>query len=196
VQIVALTSALPEEGKTTTALALARVLGINGTKTLLIDCDLRKASLQSLMADDVDVGLVEVLNGSKTAEQAIVQDRVEAVDLLPVARKLFTGEDMFGSDRMKALLDSLRPHYQTIILDLPPVMGVADARSLSVLADAAVLIVRWGSTPPRAADTAVTWLRGDGANLLGAVYTLVDPNSEAVGGLFYSSKYASYYQQA
>ncbi len=75
-------------------------------------------------------------------------------------------------------------------------MPVADARTLSVMADTAVMILRWGSTPPRAAEQALKWLRADGANIVGAVFTMVDPNSEAIGGLFYSNKYAAYYQKS
>lgn len=194
-RIVAFTSALPEEGKTTTALSFARILGMNGTKTLLVDCDLRKASLQALVEMRAEAGLVEVLHGDARLDDAIVSDRVDNLDLLLVNDRLFTAEDMFGDGKMPKLLEELKRRYKVIILDLPPVMGVADARALAVQADIAVMVVRWGSTPPRAAGSALSWLRGDGANVVGAIYTMVDPNSEAAGGLFYSSKYAAYYQK-
>ncbi len=194
-RVVAFTSALPEEGKSTTALSFARVLALGGTRTLLVDCDLRRAALLDMAGATVSTGLVEVLRSQSRAADAIVSDKVPQLDLLLVHERLFSAEDLFGRDQMASLLAELRRTYDVIVLDLPPVMGVADARTLSVMADVAILIVRWGKTPARAASTALSWLRGDGAKVPGAIYTMVDPASEAVGGLFYSSKYASYYQK-
>ncbi|CAN5197844.1 polysaccharide biosynthesis tyrosine autokinase [soil metagenome] len=195
-RVVAMTSAVPEEGKTTTALSFARVLAIGGAKTLLIDCDIRRASLRSLVYADRRAGLGDVLTGKATALQAIVPDDVGGLDLILVKTPDFSGSHLFGGDQMADLIDQFRDSYQFIVLDLPPLLGVADARFLSMQADATVLVVRWGSTLAPAVGSALSWLRADGANVIGAVYTMVDPRSEAIGGYYYSKKYSAYYHTA
>ncbi len=107
----------------------------------------------------------------------------------------FSSGDLFGDGQMKEILDSLRGRYDKIVLDLPPLVGLADGRFLAVMADATALAVRWNSTPPQAAASAVAWLKSDGANPVGVIYTMVDTSSEVIGGLYYSKKYSAYYQQ-
>ncbi len=197
-QIIAITSSLPSEGKTTTALSFARVLAMNGANTLLIDCDVRRASLRMSAPEHPDVpGIVEVLHGEATVADAIVPStRVPRLDQMLVKTQFFSSENLFGGGDMEQLLADLRGRYDHIVLDLPPLIGLADGRFLAVLADATALVIRWDSTPPDAAATALGWLRTDGANPVGAIYTMVDSSAEAIGGLYYSKKYSGYYQPA
>jgi uncharacterized protein involved in exopolysaccharide biosynthesis/Mrp family chromosome partitioning ATPase len=197
-QIIAITSSLPSEGKTTTALSFARVLAMNGANTLLIDCDVRRASLRMSVPEHPDVpGIVEVLHGEATVADAIVpSSRVPRLDQMLVKTQFFSSENLFGGGDMEQLLADLRGRYDHIVLDLPPLIGLADGRFLAVLADATALVIRWDSTPPDAAATALNWLRTDGANPVGAIYTMVDSSAEAIGGLYYSKKYSGYYQPA
>ncbi len=197
-QIIAITSSLPSEGKTTTALSFARVLAMNGANTLLIDCDVRRASLRMSVPEHPDVpGIVEVLHGEATVADAIVPStRVPRLDQMLVKTQFFSSENLFGGGDMEQLLADLRSRYDHIVLDLPPLIGLADGRFLAVLADATALVIRWDSTPPDAAATALGWLRTDGANPVGAIYTMVDSSAEAIGGLYYSKKYSGYYQPA
>ena len=194
-RVVAITSALPGEGKSTMALALARISAFANVPTLLVECDLRHMSQGKAAGREVTVGLVEVLNGKATVDQAIVGDTVPNLDLLLVSSALFTPEDLFGGDKFAAMLQGLRTRYELIILDLPPVLGLADARSAAIQADAVVLAIRWSDTAPSAVEKALTALRGDGAKVSGAIMTLVDPRSEAIGGYYYSAKYATYYSK-
>ncbi|MET0169138.1 MAG: AAA family ATPase, partial [Aliihoeflea sp.] len=197
-QIIAITSSLPSEGKTTTALSFARVLAMNGANTLLIDCDVRRASMRESVPEHPDVpGIVEVLHGEATLDSAIVpSSRVPRLDQMLVKTQFFSSENLFGGGDMEQILADLRGRYDHIVLDLPPLIGLADGRFLAVLADATALVIRWDSTPPEAAATALSWLRTDGANPVGAIYTMVDSSAEAIGGLYYSKKYSGYYQPA
>lgn len=199
--VIAVTSALPGEGKTTTALSLARIVAMNGSRTLLVDCDLRRAQLRSVaaqpvLANSVKGDLVAVLRGEAALEQSVVSDAVEGLDLLTVSAPHFTAEDLLGGEAMKALLAKARAAYRFVILDLPPVLGVADTRTVAAQADAVVFVVKWGSTPPAAIETALASLRADGTKVLGAIFSQVDPNSEAIGGTYYSKQYAAYYTRA
>ncbi|MGK2911654.1 MAG: GumC family protein [Sphingobium sp.] len=196
-KVIAFTSALPSEGKTTTSLSFARTLASNNSRTLLLECDVRRAAMRALVSNPpVGPGIVEILHGEATPEQAIVPGDVPGLDHLLVRAPYFSSEDLFGADTMKNLLTQLRTRYDHIVLDLPPLVGLADGRFLSVLADATVLIVRWNATPAAAVVSALGWLKSDGANPVGAIYTMVDSSAEAIGGLYYSKKYSAYYQQA
>ncbi len=195
-RVVAITSALPDEGKSTAALSLARVSALAGTPTLLVECDVRRAQLRRMVGLNVQQGMVEVMRGQLAPASAIVADEVAGLDLLPVAEPFFSAEDLFGDGRLTRMLAGLRDRYGLIVLDLPPVLGLADARTVAAQADMVVLAVRWGATPERAAEQAVTALQADGTQLGGAIFTMVDPRSDAIGGMFYSGKYAAYYTPA
>jgi capsular exopolysaccharide synthesis family protein len=194
-RIVAITSALPAEGKSTAALSLARVSALGNHRTLLVECDLRHGSQGRILDVEPAAGLVEVLRDGVPVEHAIIADVVPALDLLLISKPFFSTEDLFGEDRLHTLLSGLRDKYTLIVLDLPPVLGLADARTIAVQADAVILVIRWSDTAHSAVEQALAALRGDGARVTGAILTQVDPNSEAVGGTYYSSKYASYYKR-
>jgi capsular exopolysaccharide synthesis family protein len=196
-KVIAITSALPSEGKTTTALAFARTLAINGGRTLLLECDVRRAALSAVLGEQTKgAGLVELLNGEVTLDQAIGRSTVDGMDQLLVRTPYYSSGDLFGTGAMERLLEEVRGRYDSIVLDLPPLVGLADGRFLAVLADATALAVRWDATPPAAAVSALQSLQADGANVVGAIYTMVDPSAEAIGGLYYSKKYSTYYQSA
>ena len=194
--VIAFTSALPNEGKTTTALSFARTLAMAGGKTLLIDCDLRRAFVRQTIGAQISTGLVEVLQGKTSADQAIIPDEVEQLDLLLVARPHFTAEDLFGGEAMSRLLASVRGAYDHIVLDLPPVLGIADTRTIAIQSDVVAFVVRWGSTPANAVDIALSSLLAVECAVKGAIYTMVDPSSEALSALYYSRKYSGYYTEA
>ncbi|MFW2831107.1 GumC family protein [Sphingomonas sp. ID0503] len=195
-RVIAFTSALPEEGKTTTALSFARVLALNGGTTVLVDCDIRRASVSTLAQIRMTQGLVEYLRGTASFDQVVRPDRVDNLDIVGVAEPTFTSENLFGGEAFDNLLSGLAGRYDHVVLDLPPVVGLADARTVSAKADAVVLITSWSSTPASAVDSAMTGLSAESAKVIGAVFTKVDPLSEAGGGMYYSKKFAAYYQQA
>lgn len=195
-KVIAVTSSLPAEGKTTSAVAFARTLATANAKTLLLECDIRRAAVRQIVRTPMPaVGLVEVLHGEASIDEAIHPGDVPNLDQVLVLSPYFSAENLFGEGRMEQLLGSLRDRYDHIVLDLPPLMGLADGRFLAVLADATAVVIKWNSTPVSAAISALNWLRSDGSNPVGVIYTQVDPSAHAVGGLYYYSKqYSDYYQ--
>ncbi|SFS10964.1 GumC family protein [Sphingomonas jatrophae] len=196
VKVIALTSSLPAEGKTTSAVAFARTLAIANARVMLLECDVRRAAVRQIIRGGApNAGLVELLHGEISLEDAIRPGDVPNLDQILVVSPYFSAENLFGEGRMEKLLDVLRDRYDYIVMDLPPLMGLADGRYLAVLADAVALIVKWNSTPISAAKSALGWLRGDGSKPVGVIYTQVDPSAHSVGGLYYYSKqYSDYYQ--
>lgn len=192
-RVIGFTSALPGEGKTTTALAFARMLAVNGARVLLVDCDLRKSKFAETMHVGSGKGLIEALRGTTHLSEAVVTDRVKGLDILPVAKTLFISRDIFSAATVDNLLENSRASYEYVVMDLPPVLGVVDARILAAMADATVFVIRWGNTQLQPASLALSALYADGVNVQGAIYTMVDPNSEAIGALYYSQGSARYY---
>ncbi|MGC1304247.1 MAG: polysaccharide biosynthesis tyrosine autokinase [Caulobacteraceae bacterium] len=198
-RVVAVTSALPNEGKTTCAASLARIMGMSGERVLLIDCDLRRRALQGMGRGEPTAGLLDVLTGAATLEQALQPDIVKGVDLLTSRDTGFSPMDMLGGEEMRKLLNRLRNHYDHIVLDAPPVLAVADARTTSALADNVLLVVRWRKTTRVAARAALAQLENDGAPVSGVVLTMVDTWSRGAVGAhnpayYYSKAQKAYYQ--
>ncbi|WP_242139385.1 AAA family ATPase [Sphingomonas sp. TREG-RG-20F-R18-01] len=194
-KVIAIGSTLPSEGKTTSALSLARVMALSGDRVLLIDCDVRRAGLARDLACLPMLGTLEVLRGEATLAQAVCPDAIAGLDLLYVCAPTFTPVDLFDTGAMATLLGQAREHYDHVVLDTPPLLGIADARTLAKLADGVLLLVKWNATPVSAIDTALAGLEQDSAVVLGGVLTMVDTHSEAMGGLYYSSRYNRYYEQ-
>lgn len=192
-QAVSVSSTFPGEGKTTTALSLARVMAMSGERVILIDCDLRRAGIANATGADVQVGTVEVLSGDSPVGAAIIPDVVKNLDLLPVIKPMFSPIDLFSGNALTQLIDSLRGNYDRIIIDTPPLLGIADARTISSIVDGVLLIVKWDWTPVSAIDAALAGIEDKKAHIIGGVLTMVDPKSEAAGAAYYSKLYSKYY---
>jgi len=196
-KVLALTSAMPSEGKTTTALSLARTMAINGQRTIIVDADVRRAQLRQILGVAAKgPGTVEVLRGEAALDEGIEASGLDNLDQMIVNKPYFSSENLFGNDSMPKLLEELATRYDVIVLDLPPLLGLADGRFLAALADAVVMVIKWDATPQHAVSTALNSLRADGSNVIGAIYTMVDSSSESVGAYYYySKKYSAYYNE-
>lgn len=191
------TSAIPSEGKSSLASSLARVSAMSGQRTVLVDCDLRRGNLRSLNVAGPEKGLVEVLRDGADWRTVKVADRQQRLDILAPTSQSFVTEDLVGGDAMAALLNQLKQHYDVIILDAPPVLAVADARRLAVLAEKTIVAVRWNATPREAVKTALANLEDAGVKVAGVVLTRVDTRAkDALGAdnpAYYYSSYKNYY---
>lgn len=181
IRVVAITSAVPGEGKTTTAMGLARAVAAAGGKVLLIDADARRRASSRQFADGVTQGLDEVLAGQATLEQAIVKDSISDAFLLP-QRLDSKGVGLTESPRLAVLIEQVRERYDLVILDTPPVLPVDEARVIASMADGVVFLVRWRKTPSKAASVALRRLYDVHAEVLGAILTLVDVREQERAG--------------
>ena len=199
VQVVMITSSLPGEGKTTTAIGLARTMAISGGRVVLVDCDLRLRGVKVMLKDEPKVGLLDVLNGSATLDEALVYDAPSGAMILPLARSTYTPKDVFGTDAMRELLLELRGRFDTIILDTAPVLPVADTRVLASSADVVILLARWRKTARKATESALKLLTSVDAYVAGAAMTQVDMRAQARYGYgdpgYYYRAYKKYYTE-
>ncbi|WP_247774094.1 AAA family ATPase [Bradyrhizobium sp. 192] len=147
-QVIGITSALPNEGKTTLAASLAQLIGHTGKKVIIVDCDLRNPSLSSILAPRAACGLIEVANGSRSFTDAIWRDPTTNLAFLPAVRRghLLHTSEILCADAISKLFDRLRAEYDYVIVDLPPLTPLVDVRATSSLIDCYVLVVEWGRT--------------------------------------------------
>ena len=199
VKVILVTSSLPGEGKTTTSIALARTMALAGARVVVVDCDLRQRSVMRVLPGDPKAGLLEVLNGTVSLEQALIHDAPSGAMILPLIRSVYTPKDVFGTSAMKSLLSALRQHFDIVILDTAPVLPIADTRVLASQADVVVLLVRWRKTPNKAAQAALRLLTSVNAYVAGAALTQVDLRAQSRYGYgdpgYYYQSYKKYYGQ-
>jgi succinoglycan biosynthesis transport protein ExoP len=196
-KVILITSALPEEGKTTTSVNSAIVLAQKGTRILLIDADLRRPSIHKTLGMGPKIGLSNVLTGNVTLEQAIIPSTVlPNLFILPAGTPPPNPAELLASARMKSVLDELREQYDHIVIDTPPTLSVTDAVVLSTSADAVVLVIRSGQTTKPALRRARDILIQVNARVCGVLLNAVDLNSaEYYYHYEYQGKYGRRYYQ-
>jgi capsular exopolysaccharide synthesis family protein len=174
------TSALPEDGKTTLVLSLGIAAALSGRRAVVVDADLRRHSLSTLAGISPDAGLTEYLKSSVPLSE-IVYEHTSGVNIVPIRtpRKAgpewsFAEKKLLSSDRMRNLLDVLSRQFDLVIIDSPPVNVLADASMLASAAKATLFVVRWGRSTGESLQTAVQQLRRAGATLAGVVLARVD----------------------
>ncbi|MDT8070299.1 MAG: polysaccharide biosynthesis tyrosine autokinase [Terriglobia bacterium] len=192
-KIILVTSALPQEGKTTTAVNLAIVLAQRGGKVLLIDGDLRRARIHKFFKGTQASGLSTLLNG---------QDDISAVllpTLVPGLNAVFAGPtppqpaEMLSSDRMRRHLAQWRNEFDHIVIDSPPVLSVTDAALLSVESDSVLLVIRSRQTAKDALRRASELLAQVKARVQGVVVNAIDMDQPHYY-YYYGANYGAYYR--
>ena len=196
-RIIALTSALPSEGKSTTSLCLARSAGQSGARVLLVDCDLRRRSVNKLLGVDPQRGLLEVLNGSAELNDVIFRDEPSGAYILPLANSTSSPEEVFETAAMNKLLRDVAANFDLVFLDTAPVLAVAETRVLAAKSDAVVFLAHWRKTPEKAIIAALKLLDSAGAPVAGVALTQVNMLQQARYGYgdatYYYADYKKYY---
>jgi len=195
-KVIMVTSALPQEGKTTTSINCAVVLAQKGVRVLLIDADLRRPSIHKTLGMGPRSGLSNVLTGSTTLEQTITRTTVlPNLFILPAGTPPPNPAELLASTNMRDVLAQLRDQYDHIVVDTPPSLSVTDAVVLSPRADAVVLVIRSGQTTKQALRRARDILAQVNAKVVGVLLNAVDLSSPDYYYYYeYQGKYASYYR--
>ncbi len=195
-QVILITSALPNEGKSAIASNLAQHVAQVGARTLLIDGDLRNPSLTANWITEPGPGLVDLLGNRVNKEQAIVHDS-SGVDFLQTSHVAQNSAEILGSSSFKKVLLDLRQIYNVIIIDTSPVMPVIDAKVLVDSVDSVVLTVKWDETARDIVRDAIKSLNVPHEKFAGVVLNAMDMKRMSHYGSYgygkYYSKYPHYY---
>ena len=198
-KIILVTSALPNEGKTTVASNLAFHAAQTGLDVLLIDADLRNPSLTAhlLKKGSEPKGLVELLARDVEEEDVVIQDEKTGLNFLPSSRMVQNSAEVLGSRRMRELIEDARKRHDLVILDSSPITPVIDARVLMDIVDRAVLVTEWDKTPRDTVLAAVKSLKTSSDKFAGVVLNKMNLKRMAsygrYGDSYYYKKYPYYY---
>ncbi|MCU1311072.1 MAG: capsular exopolysaccharide family, partial [Candidatus Angelobacter sp.] len=193
-KVIMVTSALPQEGKTTTSINTAIVLAQKGGKVLLVDADMRRPSIHQTFKLRNRSGLSTILTGSNTTEQLVVASPIlPNLFVLPAGPPPPHPAELLGSEAMRDLLNSWRNQYDHIIVDTPPVLSVTDAVLLSVEMDTVLLVIRSAQTSKDALRRSRDVLSQVNAKVMGVVVNAIDLQSPDAYYYYYGSNYAGRY---
>ena len=170
-KVIGVTSATPNEGKSTVALALAQLIASNGASVVLVDCDLRNPSLTRSVAPKAASGIVELVFGKASIEQIVWKDQSTQMAFLPAIAHAGPPDppSVLSSDELSRVFDELRKRYQFVIVDLSPLAPVVDVCATTELVDAYVLVIEWGRTPADVVQRALRAAPLVSESILGAV---------------------------
>ncbi|MBB5030497.1 polysaccharide biosynthesis tyrosine autokinase [Prosthecobacter vanneervenii] len=192
-QVIMVTSARPSDGKSTVAMHLAKSFAESGDKVLLIDCDLRRGTLHRLLdLDRKQDGLAELLDGQAKLADAIQSTKTPGLSLVARGKSKSVSPELLSRNQFQHLIDSLRPDFDRIIVDTPPLLGLADSLLISKVVDGLIFVIRADQTTQRDVATASEILHQAGAPVYGFVLNCVNlKNLENY--YYYGTYYSRYY---
>ena len=189
-QVIMSTSSVPEEGKTTQAIALAHNLSGLGKKVLLVEGDIRRRTFNKYFTQTAEYGVLSVLSGGVSLDQAVFHDPQIKADVLVGEKSNVNAADVFSSDTFHHFLADARQVYDFIIIDTPPVLVVPDARVIAQSVDAVVYSVAWDSTTKAQLKEGLDQFSIVNQKISGLVLSQIDPSRLKRYG--YGGKYGSY----
>lgn len=169
VKTIMVTSTYPSEGKSTTISNLAITFAKTDKKILLIDSDLHNPTLHRIFLTSNRVGLTNILTNQCSMQDAIVELPVPNLSILPSGTLMPNSAELLGSSRMEQLLSNLKPLYDLILIDSPPILAVSDSQILSTFCDGTLFVIKHGKVKRAAAQKALACLHNVRANVLGVV---------------------------
>jgi capsular exopolysaccharide synthesis family protein len=182
-------SAVPQEGKTTTAVNLAVSISDSGARVVLVEADLRRPVMASRLGVTASDGLTTVLSGAATLSIAVVQYRNSSLYFLPSGPIPPNPSELLGSESMERVLEELRAQYDYVVVDSPPLLPVTDAAVLSPRADGVLLVVGAGIARREFVQGSLDRLGAVGGHVFGIVLNRV-PQRGADAPAYYGPAYA------
>lgn len=169
VHSIVVTSSIPNEGKSTIAVALSEALASGGKSVLLVECDMRRRSIAGMLGLHAQNGLYAVLSAQVELEDAVVRTSMRGVSFLDAEPHIPNPVDILGSRRFHSFVESLKSSYDYVIFDTPPLSAFVDAAVIGSVVDGALLVVRRNFVKREAVVSSLEQLKKAGANVLGTV---------------------------
>jgi capsular exopolysaccharide synthesis family protein len=188
-KVILVTSSGPSEGKTTTASNLAITMAQVGTKTLIVDGDLRRPMVSGVFGVPQDPGLTELLVKGGDLQKAMISSEVENLFILPAGTIPPNPSELLSSHKMKKLIQEMRSCCDLVIIDCPPVITVTDAAVLAAEADIVLLVIHSGKTDREAARRAKSLLNNVNASIAGAVLNNISTDMLSGYSYYYHYEY-------
>ncbi|TLX13821.1 polysaccharide biosynthesis tyrosine autokinase [Rhizobium sp. MHM7A] len=194
-KVIGMVSSLPGEGKSTTAINFAKLLAMQGARCLLIDGDMRNPGATRAIGRHAEAGLLEAIVDNRPLKDLILLDPRTKLAFLPtVARyRVPHSSELLASRGMDQLLEIARQSFDYIIVDLPPLAPVVDARAINPKLDAVVFVIEWGKTSRKVVQSTLLSEPDLYSKCVGAILTKVDPAQMKLYRTFGSSEY--YYKR-
>jgi capsular exopolysaccharide synthesis family protein len=184
------TSTRPAEGKSTTSLALATVLGRTGKNVLLLDADMRSPSMHEFTGNRNVMGLSNFLAGENDWRQLILATKTKGLSLMPAGPTPPSAAELLSSDRMLMLVRQLLNEFDHVVVDSPPILGIADAPLLSRAVEGCVFVVEAEGVAVRGIKASLGRLQSVHAHMFGVVLTKLHQRQSGYGyGYGYSYGY-------
>ena len=189
-KVIMLTSSLPSEGKTTVSFALAQNLVGLGKKVLLVEGDIRRLVFAQYLDVKDAKGLMSVLSGDISLEEAVIHDPILGADILASEPSNANAADIVSSQRFADFIKAAGDAYDMVIIDTPPVLVVPDARVVAQHVDVVLFTVRWDSTSKTQVRDALHMFETVGVKVSGLVLNQIDPKGMKQYG--YGESYGAY----
>lgn len=180
IRTLVVTSAAPDEGKSTTVANLAVTMAQSGRRTILVDCDLRRPALHELFDVSNDAGLTTTVL-DESAPPHLQDSGVPGLSLLASGPKPPNPADLLGSVRFDRVLGDLAAQADIVLIDAPPVIGVTDAVVLGARADGVLLVISAGKTRREHAERAKELLEAARVRIVGVALTNAPKDSTMQG---------------
>ncbi|MCX7303933.1 MAG: polysaccharide biosynthesis tyrosine autokinase, partial [Hyphomicrobiales bacterium] len=203
-RVIGVVSSMPGEGKSTTAMNIAELIASSGSSVLVIDADLRSPTLTREVTPEAEGGLFEFLVDNVPINDLIHTDEVRRLKFLPAAGKGGAGQktDLIGSTKMAQLLTAARQTYNYVIVDLPPLAPVIDAKAIAGAVDGFVFVIEWGETSTATVSDALHNAPLVNQKIVGCILNKADENTlrlyTATAGnseYYHHEKFSSYVSQ-
>jgi capsular exopolysaccharide synthesis family protein len=183
------TSSAPKEGKTTVAANLATVMAMAGSKTVIVDSDMRRPRLHKTFGVSNEKGLTHAVSGQADLDQVVKSTDVPHLDILPRGPATPNPAELLHSEAFHRTLAHLKQSYDRIIFDSPPIQAVTDPVILSTTVDGTILVLKAGITPKELASRSLKQLNDVNAAIVGCILNDLNPNRKAYG---YGASYPYY----
>jgi capsular exopolysaccharide synthesis family protein len=192
IKVIGLTSASPNEGKSTIALAVGQLIAHNGASVIVVDCDLRNPSLTRSLAPNAVLGVAEVAAGTASLADVVWRDASTKMVFLPAVPHKGPPDppSVLSSAELKRVFDDLRKQYDFVVVDLSPLAGVIDVCATTELIDAYVLVIEWGCTTVDVVQHALRAVSNVTESIIGAVLNKADVKTLANYDPYLTSYYS------